>query len=126
MRLSSHGARLPPQPGGLILDPDLWSAAVESGLADRYRDDWALLDLYMRKLIKPGWPGQLDDIERRYRALAKRKLGHYVPTPPVRSRFRRKNDLGQPQETPNRVSTGSGRPLVSPETSQGDVHGQRE
>lgn len=31
------------------------AAAEASGLAERWRGDQALLDLHMRKLLKPAW-----------------------------------------------------------------------
>ena len=74
---------------------DLLSAAKECRLAYRHGGDDALLGVYMRKLIKPGWPGQLDTVERAYRRLAKRKLGRFVPSPPALNRFRRKNGAAQ-------------------------------
>ena len=96
---------------------DLSSAAKESRLADRYAGDEALLSVYMRKLIKPGWPGQLDPVERAYRRLAKRKLGRYVPSPPARNRFRRENGAAQQRERAERpLPAGSRRPSSSGET----------
>jgi len=62
-------------------------AAEKSGLTARYGGDDTLLRLYMRKLLKPGWPGQLDEVERRYRRYAKRLLGRYIPNPSPANRF---------------------------------------
>jgi hypothetical protein len=35
-------------------------------LETRYADDPRLLQLYRRKLLKPGWPGRKDNTEREY------------------------------------------------------------
>lgn len=35
-------------------------------LEERYRDDPGLLEFYIRKLLIPGWPGELDDVELAY------------------------------------------------------------
>ncbi len=71
------------------VERELLAAAEESGLADRYRGDDVLLRIYMWKLLQPGWAGRLDEVERRYRRCAKRRLGCYVPDPPPTHRFRR-------------------------------------
>ena len=71
------------------------AAARASGLADRHLGDRPLLELNMRNLLKPGWPGSLDAVERNYVRRAKVALGIHSPVPPVRHRFRGKAILAQ-------------------------------
>ena len=68
--------------------PHLLAAAEASGLANRYAADRELLELYMRKLLKPGWAGTLDVVEKTYVRLAKALLGIHTPIPPREHRFR--------------------------------------
>ena len=63
------------------------AAAVASGLAQRHAGDQALLDLCMNKLLKPGWAGSLDAVERDYVRRAKAALGIHVNVPPAGHRF---------------------------------------
>jgi hypothetical protein len=51
--------------------PDLQGAGADSGLRARYGEDAVLLNLYKRKLVKPGWAGRKDAIEKAYIRWAK-------------------------------------------------------
>jgi len=44
-------------------------------LEDRYRRDPILRDFYSRRLLKTGWAGTRDDIERAYAAASRREQG---------------------------------------------------
>ncbi len=44
-------------------------------LEERYKDDPKLLDLYKRKLLKPGWAGKKDPVEKEYVRRAKARIG---------------------------------------------------
>ena len=35
-------------------------------LEEQYADDPALLEFYKRRLLTPGWPGELDNVELEY------------------------------------------------------------
>ncbi len=72
----------------------LLAAARASGLADRYAGDEALLELHIRKQLKPGWAGSVDAVERDYIRRAKVALGTYVPVPP------REHAFGEKQPSP--------------------------
>ena len=44
-------------------------------MGERYRDDPEVLALYTKKLLKPGWAGVKDDVERQFVAATRRVLG---------------------------------------------------
>lgn len=94
----------------------LLAAANASGLADRYAGDEILLDLCMRKLLKPGWAGKLDPVEKSFVRLAKVALGIYTPVPPAAHQFRAKNrrrsDAGATRAA---LTAGVETPVVPPE-----------
>lgn len=79
---------------------DQLAAAAKSGLMERYSGDTKLLELYARKLSKPGWAGRRDRAERAYVLQLKGLQGRYVPRPPAESRFRsnRASSGGQRQQ----------------------------
>ena len=59
--------------------PDLQGAGADSGLRDRYGEDVVLLNLYKRKLVKPGWAGRKDAIEKAYiRRVKAQRRGEHV------------------------------------------------
>jgi len=44
-------------------------------LQERYRDDAEVLALYAKKLLRPGWAGTMDDVERQFVAATRREQG---------------------------------------------------
>jgi hypothetical protein len=52
-------------------------AAIESGLAQEYANDPALLAFYQRRLLKKGWAGTKTPTENKYVALVNKALGKY-------------------------------------------------
>ena len=44
-------------------------------LGERYDADPTLLDVYSKKLLKPGWAGAMDDVERQFVAATRREQG---------------------------------------------------
>jgi len=51
-------------------------------LEERYRDDPGLLEFYKRKLLRRGWAGCVDKVEKEYIRRAKRAGYSYRNPPP--------------------------------------------
>ena len=68
--------------------------AMTETLEERYRDDPVALELYKKKLLIPGWAGQLDDCEQEYLRRMNPPWYANIRKATTRTRFKQKEGSG--------------------------------